>query len=177
MFVPQFRSCGFGCRRCRPSAHPPLLNCAVVFCSFSSFFLTSCSFSSLIFRQCILDPSRRHSVLHLSLFFFFIYLSFFISSYALISKAHRVPDKPAGLTCIGNKLSGAVPRSVSARKTTKLRCHLGPPPPYSYFPLNQCGCPYQLSLLVATGCHSHVKYRTRKKLLIKIPIPMVIFAW
>ena len=34
----------------------------------------------------------------------------------------------AGLTCIENVLSGAVPLSVSARKTTWLSCHLGPPP-------------------------------------------------
>ena len=66
---------------------------------------------------------------------FFRRALFIISTYALILKALRFPDKPAGLTSVGNVLIGAVPRSRVSSRNCTTSGRFGPPPTYNYFPL------------------------------------------
>ena len=91
----------------------------------------------------------------------------------------RVSEKPAGLTYIENVLNGAVPLSVSAQKTIKLRCHLGPPPPYSYLPLNQCGCPYQTittrSYWLPLTCMQNIKSPSPPSVAARVPVKKPLF--
>ena len=69
------------------------------------------------------------------LLFFFDVLFLLLVAYALILKALRFPDKPAGLTSVGNVLIGAVPRSRVSSRNCTTSGRFGPPPTYNYFPL------------------------------------------
>ena len=94
-------------------------------------------------------PAVVHNARRLPVSIFFDVLFLLLVAYALILKALRFPDKPAGLTSVGKVLIGAVPRSRVSSGNCKVSCLVGPPPPYSYFPVPVLDARIKLSITVA----------------------------